>query len=94
MRLRTRTSYTLLSRTHRLNELLLDRIHNEEYDRCWMAIPELIDWDKVDGLRYGGRKRNARRHDIDVQDFVTELDEIAADGFDISDIDLKLLLKQ
>ena len=79
---------------HRLDQLLLDRIHKEEYERCWLAVPELVDWDKVDGFRYGAQKRNARHHDIDIRDFVAELDEIAADGFEVSGIDLKLLLNR
>lgn len=39
-------------------------------DDCWLAIPEVIDWDQVVGFRYGRRKRDAVFSDIHLRDFL------------------------
>jgi uncharacterized protein (TIGR04141 family) len=74
-----------------LNEKLVERIRAEEFDRCWMAIPEIIDWTEVDGFRYGFKSRNAKYHDLHLSDFIDEMKELRGNDFQPSNITLNLL---
>lgn len=74
-----------------LDEKMLEHIQKEEYARCWMAVPEVIDWGLFTRFRYGRRKKNAKHHDIHLPAMVAEMNEIASNGFSPADVDLKLL---
>jgi uncharacterized protein (TIGR04141 family) len=43
-----------------LNELLVAEIRAEEFSRCWLAVPDIIDWADVDGFRYGLKSRKCK----------------------------------
>ncbi len=74
-----------------LNERLLERIRLEEFDRCWMAVPDIIEWAEVDGFRYGLKARNAKYNDLHLSEFIEEVKETRGTDFSTSNIDLKLL---
>ena len=78
----------------KLNEMAVERIRAYEFDRCWMAVPEIIDWTDVDGFRYGSKPRNAKHHDLHLPSFIEELNEIYGDSFDPSVIDVGLLKRR
>ena len=57
----------------KLNNALLASIAEEDFDRCWLAVPEPIDWSQVAGFRYG--RRPPIRHDIGFPAFLESLPE-------------------
>ena len=74
-----------------LDQALLAMIHRSEFDACWLAVPEIVDWDRIDGFRYGRRQRNAKYHDIDLRSWLNEMNEISGGGFSSTDVTLRLL---
>ncbi len=47
---------------------LVNCINNKEFDKVWMAVPEVIDWDKVSYFKF--RKRDLPENDILIESFV------------------------
>ncbi len=78
----------------RLNEMAIARIRANEFDRCWMAAPDIMEWAEVDGFRYGSKPRNAKHHDLHFPSLIEELNEIYADGFDTGLIDVGWLKRR
>jgi len=67
----------------KLDELLFSKIQSNEIDRIWLSIPEIIDWDRVVGFKYG--KRSPRVYDVRLHEFIDTLD---------GDIEKKLLMRK
>ena len=74
-----------------LDEQLLDRIHGDQLETCWLAVPEIVDWDRIDGFRYGWRPRNPKHHDIDLRIWLNEMVETARGVRSPRDVDHNLL---
>ena len=74
-----------------LDEKLLETIQRRELDTCWLAVPEIVDWDRIHRFRYGRRPRNPTHHDIDLGSWLTELTDTTKRLLDPTDVDLKLL---
>ena len=74
-----------------LDEQLLDRIHRDQLETCWLAVPEIVDWDRIDGFRYGWRPRNPKHNDIDLRTWLNELVETARTVRSPRDVDHRLL---
>jgi len=53
-----------------LNDLLISKIHNNEFGRIWMAVPEVVDWVDIRGFRYLFRKEADIVDDLDIKDFL------------------------
>jgi uncharacterized protein (TIGR04141 family) len=68
-----------------LNEALLEAIEKADFDRCWLAVPEPVDWGLVAGFRYG--KRSPIHHDISFKTFLESLPEE-------TEVDIPLLLRR
>lgn len=75
----------------RLDDKLLELIHRRELDTCWLAVPEIVDWDRIHRFRYGKRPRNPTHHDIDLGTWLTELLETTKHLQSPADVDRKLL---
>jgi len=56
-----------------LDEILIRRIVEGDLDRIWMAVPDVVPWERIDGFRYGFGRRSARYHDIHLPDFLDSL---------------------
>jgi len=56
-----------------LNDALVEIISRREFDRCWLAAPDIIDWDQVNGFRYGTSKHYPIHHDIHFPEFLDSL---------------------
>jgi uncharacterized protein (TIGR04141 family) len=56
-----------------LNNILLERLKNNQFDRIWMAVPEVIDWVDIKGFRYLRAKEAALKDDLDIKDFLEAL---------------------
>ena len=55
-----------------LNKGLIDNIKNNNLDKVWMAVPELVDWADVSGFSYKNDK-NDLKADILLADFISNL---------------------
>lgn len=59
----------------RLDNQLINNINRSQFDKTWMSIPELIEWDDIKGFSYNRRKGEERKDDINLQDFIESLNE-------------------
>jgi uncharacterized protein (TIGR04141 family) len=59
-----------------LNEELINRLNSGNFDKIWMAVPEVIDWSDVKGFRYGKPKRGDLHDDLEVPAFITTLNGV------------------
>lgn len=76
----------------RLNERAIELIHAHDEEKCWLAVPERIDWDAYLRFQYGGsKKKNALHHDISFDSWVSELNQSIDGGFTTADVDLAKL---
>ena len=56
---------------NRLNNKVVQYLNNRDYTHVWLAIPEIINWEKVHCIYIAGqRDRNAEYNDIDNDVFV------------------------
>jgi uncharacterized protein (TIGR04141 family) len=55
-----------------LDEVVLQRILAGDLDRIWMAVPEVIQWERVEGFRWPGR-RSPQHHDVHLRGFLDSL---------------------
>jgi len=59
---------------HRLDKLMVKMVNEKEFNRCWLAAPDIINWDQVNGFRYFS-KRSPLYHDINFTDFMKLLSD-------------------
>src|SRR3990172_12123682 len=69
---------TRASQKEELDNQLVEQIRAANLERCWMAVPEIVDWASIDGFRYGWSKKNPKRHDIHLNHFFEEVRDPAA----------------
>ncbi|MEX2493729.1 MAG: TIGR04141 family sporadically distributed protein [Nitrospirales bacterium] len=62
-----------------LDGKLLDRITSGNFERLWLSVPEIIDWDRVVGFKYSRGASSPRFYDIRMADFLETLDNIGID---------------
>jgi uncharacterized protein (TIGR04141 family) len=65
------------TREDALNTTLIAKIQQEDFDKIWMAVPEVIQWEDVAGFRYIRKKRADLHDDLHLADF---LESLGADG--------------
>lgn len=53
-----------------LDEELVERIRSGDRDRVWMAVPEIVSWDRIGGFRFGLRTSEPEHHDIALEAFL------------------------
>jgi len=56
-----------------LDTLLVSQIESGNIDRIWMAVPEIIEWDKVGGFCFRMSEKSSEFQDIHLEDFVDSL---------------------
>lgn len=66
---------TSVSLRQTLDTNLVSRIQSQSFDRCWLAAPEIIDWGRVSGFRYGFGARSPELHDIHFPSFLESVDD-------------------
>ena len=74
-----------------LDEKLLGMVHRGDLETCWLAVPEIVDWDRIHRFLYGDSRRNPTHHDIDLETWLTELIGTTKRVLSPADVDLKLL---
>lgn len=52
-----------------LAQVLTDMKLNASTQKCWLAVPEIIDWERVAGFRFGGRQDAPIHHDLHLPGF-------------------------
>jgi uncharacterized protein (TIGR04141 family) len=66
-------------RTVNLDEKLVELIQRKEFERLWLAAPEILDWSQVDGFLYQGEPDDEEPHpDLHVAEFVNTLRDVTA----------------
>jgi len=56
-----------------LDQVLVEQIKANNLERCWIAVPEIVDWASVDGFRFGTTKKHPKHHDIHLDRFLEEV---------------------
>lgn len=54
-----------------LNKQLIDKLNRHDFDKVWMAVPEVVDWVDIRGFRYLRQKEGDVHDDLDVQEFIS-----------------------
>jgi uncharacterized protein (TIGR04141 family) len=62
-----------------LNDLLMAKLNKKEFDKIWMAVPEVVDWVDIKGFRYLRRKEADLVDDLDIKDFLEALKDKTLD---------------
>lgn len=63
----------------KLQLVLINSINSKEFDKVWMAVPEIIDWDNVSYFKF--RKRDNPENDISISTFIKTFDNEHIDNF-------------
>ena len=58
---------------HELDDLLQDRVQQQDLEGIWLAIPERIDWQAVDYFTYTQAATAAQHDDIHLHSFLAQL---------------------
>jgi uncharacterized protein (TIGR04141 family) len=58
---------------HELDDLLRERLQQEEFEGMWLAIPERIDWQTNEGFTYSAAASAERHDDIHLRSFMDSL---------------------
>lgn len=62
--------------TEKLDGKLIENIKNNQVEKTWMAVPELVDWADVSGFSYkNSASDTSRQDDIRLPDFLDSLSE-------------------
>lgn len=59
----------------KLNNLLVENIKNKVFEKTWMAVPEIIEWETIEGFRYSGQANQDFFIDISMEDFLSFIQE-------------------
>ena len=59
-----------------LERRLIERIRDGQLEKIWMAVPELVDWDRAVGFKYSLSLSAPRVYDVRVPDFLEYLGEV------------------
>lgn len=62
------------TREDALNAVLVAQIQQGDFDKIWMAVPEVISWEDVAGFRYLRKKRADLHDDLHLAEFLESLD--------------------
>ncbi len=57
----------------KLDSALVQQIQDRKFNCCWMAVPQIEEWSRIDGFRYGWTKKNPKHHDIHLPEFLEEV---------------------
>ena len=66
-------------------------VQRSESNKCWLAAPEIIDWDRVHRFRYGTAQRKPTHHDINLKTWLEEVVHTTKRLTSRVDVDMRLL---
>lgn len=58
-----------------LDGLLVQGIKTESMPRCWLAVPEIIEWANIKGFRYKSGSREPQYPDLYLSDFLKTIED-------------------
>jgi len=58
-----------------LDELLVHGLKTEGLTRCWLAVPEIIEWANIKGFRYKSGSREPQYPDLHLPDFIRTIED-------------------
>lgn len=58
---------------------LIKKINNKEFDKVWMAVPEIINWENISCFRF--RKKDNDENDISIESFVKTFENETIEKF-------------
>lgn len=61
------------SKEKELNEAVIEKIKQNQTDKIWLAVPEIIDWADVAGFKYKDEEEAPTFDDISLDDFLKTL---------------------
>ena len=64
-----------------LDKTLIDNIKNDNFEKTWMAVPEIIEWEKIAGFRYN--RSGELCDDINLRGFLESLRESSRENMSI-----------
>ena len=64
-----------------LNKTLIDNIKKDNFEKTWMAVPEIIEWEKISGFRYN--RSGELNDDINLPEFLVSLRESSLENMTI-----------
>jgi len=70
-----------------LDDLMLARINAKDFERCWLAVPEPINWSTVLGFRFRRGAKQPIHYDISFETFLATVD-------DVKDLSIPLLKRR
>ena len=56
-----------------LDEYILERIQNNQTAGIWMAVPSVVEWDRIDSFRYSKRSDAVQYYDVRLGEFIENL---------------------
>lgn len=56
-----------------LNHRLIENLKSNNLSDTWMAIPDIVEWEKVKGFKYSQRKDEDSQNDIEISFFLSSL---------------------
>lgn len=62
-----------------LDTSMLATIQNQRHDKCWLALPEPIEWARVAGFRYGFSRKRPLHNDVELATFLADTNIALAD---------------
>ncbi len=62
-----------------LNTQLIERLINHNFDKIWMAVPEVVDWVDIQGFRYLKAKRAEIEDDLYINKILSVLESVTLD---------------
>jgi uncharacterized protein (TIGR04141 family) len=58
-----------------LNNKLIENLKNNNLDKTWIAVPEIVEWEHVSGFKYSHKKDEELKEDIDILSFMSFLSD-------------------
>lgn len=58
--------------TNVLDDELVKLIQNRSFEKCWASVPEIINWNIIEGFKYGFGARSPIHYDIHLFEFLEE----------------------
>lgn len=54
-----------------LDEALIEQFRKGSFEKVWMAVPDVVEWERIEGFRYGEGTRSQLATDLHVSDLRT-----------------------
>jgi uncharacterized protein (TIGR04141 family) len=53
-------------------------LRDRDHKRCWIAVPDIVDWTRIAGFRYSRRHKAPLHYDLHLDDWLNTLDDDTA----------------